>query len=92
MSGSWLEEKTVLCDAWCGFTHQKLDLAQRILRAQVRGHGLGFVDWIEHSEPAELEAAEAKGERLLTVLSVAATQQHMRAEGQKLQLAWDAKL
>lgn len=33
--GSYLEERAVLCDAWVGFTHPKLKLAQEILRAQL---------------------------------------------------------
>jgi hypothetical protein len=33
--GSHLEERAVLCEAWVGFTHPKLKLAQKILRAQL---------------------------------------------------------
>lgn len=33
--GSHLEEHAVLCDAWIGFTHPKLKLAQQILRDQL---------------------------------------------------------
>lgn len=36
LSGSHLEEKAVLCDAWIGFTHAKLRTAQKILRDQLR--------------------------------------------------------
>ena len=36
LSGSHLEERAVLCDAWVGFTHPKLRSAQRILRDQLR--------------------------------------------------------
>ena len=34
--GSHLEERAVWCDAWVGFTHQKLRSAQKILRSQSR--------------------------------------------------------
>jgi hypothetical protein len=33
--GSHLEEYAVLCDAWVGFMHPKLKLAQQIIRAQL---------------------------------------------------------
>lgn len=36
LPGSHLEERTVLCDAWVGFTHPKLRSAQKILRDQLR--------------------------------------------------------
>ncbi|WP_426116767.1 HAD domain-containing protein [Massilia sp. PWRC2] len=36
LPGSHLEERTVLCDAWIGFTHPKLRSAQKILRGQLR--------------------------------------------------------
>lgn len=32
--GSWLEEKTVFCDAWVGFTYAKLRTARKILQSQ----------------------------------------------------------
>jgi hypothetical protein len=35
--GSHLEDRAVLCEAWIGFTHPKLKLAQKILRAQFSG-------------------------------------------------------
>lgn len=34
--GSWLEEKTVFCDAWVGFTYAKLRTARKILQHQGR--------------------------------------------------------
>ena len=34
VSGSWLEERAVLCNAWHGLTREKLELARTILRAQ----------------------------------------------------------
>lgn len=33
--GSHLEDRSVLCDAWVGFTHPKLRTAQKILRDQL---------------------------------------------------------
>ena len=36
LPGSHLEKRTVLCDAWIGFTHPKLRSAQKILRDQLR--------------------------------------------------------
>ena len=36
LPGSHLEKRTVLCDAWVGFTHPKLRSAQKILRGQLR--------------------------------------------------------
>lgn len=36
LSGSWLEEKTVFCDAWVGFTYAKLRTARKILQNQSR--------------------------------------------------------
>lgn len=36
LTGSWLEEKTVFCDAWVGFSHAKLRTARSILSRQVR--------------------------------------------------------
>ncbi len=38
LPGSHLEKRTVLCDAWVGFTHPKLRSAQKILRDQLRRH------------------------------------------------------
>lgn len=38
--GSHLEARAVLCDAWVGFTHPKLILAQQILRAQRPGDAI----------------------------------------------------
>ena len=35
---SHLEKRSVLCDAWIGFTHPKLRSAQKILRNQLRKH------------------------------------------------------
>ncbi len=35
LSGSWLEERTVFCDAWLGFTYPKLRTARKILQRQV---------------------------------------------------------
>lgn len=35
LSGSWLENKTVFCDAWLGFTFNKLRTARRILQKQI---------------------------------------------------------
>jgi hypothetical protein len=35
LRGSNLEGHAVLCNAWCGFTKKKLELAQSILRAQM---------------------------------------------------------
>lgn len=32
--GSWLEERTVFCDAWVGFTYAKLRTARKILQHQ----------------------------------------------------------
>jgi len=34
---SWLEEKTVFCDAWVGFTYAKLRTARKILKKQIVG-------------------------------------------------------
>jgi hypothetical protein len=34
LSGSWLANRTVLCDAWVGFTAAKLAAAREILQAQ----------------------------------------------------------
>lgn len=34
LSGSWLEDRTVFCDAWAGFTYAKLRTARKILRHQ----------------------------------------------------------
>jgi hypothetical protein len=34
--GSWLEDRTVFCDAWVGFTHAKLRTARKILNRPVR--------------------------------------------------------
>jgi hypothetical protein len=34
--GSHLEDRSVLCDAWVGFTHPKLRTAQKILRQQLK--------------------------------------------------------
>lgn len=34
LSGSWLEERTVFCDAWVGFTAAKLTTARKILQDQ----------------------------------------------------------
>jgi hypothetical protein len=31
LAGSWLEDRTVFCDAWVGFTHAKLRTARKIL-------------------------------------------------------------
>lgn len=36
LRGSRLEDKTVFCDAWVGFTYPKLRTARRILQAQQR--------------------------------------------------------
>ncbi|WP_375341637.1 HAD domain-containing protein [Massilia phyllosphaerae] len=36
LSGSWLEERTVFCDAWVGFTYAKLRTARKILKQPVR--------------------------------------------------------
>lgn len=36
LSGSWLEDRTVFCDAWVGFTAAKLMTAREILQAQGR--------------------------------------------------------
>lgn len=36
LPSSHLEKRTVLCDAWVGFTHPKLRSAQKILRDQLR--------------------------------------------------------
>jgi hypothetical protein len=38
--GSHLEERAVLCEAWVGFTHPKLKLAQQIIRAQLTGKAI----------------------------------------------------
>lgn len=38
--GSHLEECAVLCEAWVGFTHPKLKLAQQIIRAQLSGKAI----------------------------------------------------
>jgi hypothetical protein len=35
LTGSWLEEKVVFCDAWVGFSHAKLRTARKILGRQV---------------------------------------------------------
>lgn len=35
LSDSWLEDRTVFCDAWLGFTYAKLCTAQKILRKQL---------------------------------------------------------
>jgi hypothetical protein len=34
LSGSWLEDRTVFCDAWVGFTYAKLRTARKILQHQ----------------------------------------------------------
>lgn len=34
LSGSWLEDRTVFCDAWVGFTYPKLRTARKILQKQ----------------------------------------------------------
>lgn len=36
LSGSWLEDKTVFCDAWVGFTYAKLRTARKILQKQIQ--------------------------------------------------------
>jgi hypothetical protein len=36
LSGSWLEDKTVFCDAWVGFSDAKLSAAREILLSQRR--------------------------------------------------------
>jgi len=36
LAGSWLEERTVFCDAWMGFTYAKLRTARKILNKPVR--------------------------------------------------------
>jgi hypothetical protein len=36
LSGSWLEERTVFCDAWVGFTYAKLRTARKMLQHQGR--------------------------------------------------------
>lgn len=38
LSNSWLEKKTVFCDAWLGFTYAKLRTARKILQEQVRNN------------------------------------------------------
>jgi hypothetical protein len=35
LSDSWLEDKTVFCDAWVGFTYAKLRSARKILQKQL---------------------------------------------------------
>lgn len=35
LSDSWLEDKTVFCDAWVGFTYAKLRTARKILQKQI---------------------------------------------------------
>ena len=35
LSDSWLEDKTVFCDAWVGFTYAKLRTARKILQKQL---------------------------------------------------------
>ncbi|MES2299934.1 MAG: HAD domain-containing protein [Pseudomonadota bacterium] len=40
LPGSHLDKRAVLCDAWIGFTHPKLRSAQKILRDQLRRHGV----------------------------------------------------
>jgi hypothetical protein len=35
LTDSWLEDRTVLCDAWLGFTHPKLRTARKILQRQL---------------------------------------------------------
>jgi len=37
--GSHIEDSSVLCDAWVGFTHPKLRTAQKILRLQLKKSG-----------------------------------------------------
>ena len=35
LSDSWLEDRTVFCDAWLGFTYAKLRTARKILQKQI---------------------------------------------------------